>query len=74
MYLDEQARELIDEMLRNGVTSSSKISRVIERDNGIEVPPHTIAEYKYRKRRNQEIMEDFSDFDKGKPEGTKTAP
>ncbi|MDR2782392.1 MAG: hypothetical protein LBB48_00865 [Treponema sp.] len=53
------------------MTSSSEISRVIKRDNGFEIPPHIIAEYKYRKQRNEEIREDFFDFKKEKPEGTK---
>jgi hypothetical protein len=56
------------------VTLSSEISRRIKQTHGIEVPPHFIAEYKYRKRHNEEIREDFFDFEKGKPEGTKTAP
>jgi hypothetical protein len=65
---------LIDEILRKGVTGSSEISRIIERNNGIEIPPHFIAEYNYRKRRNEEMREGFFDFEKEKPEGTKTAP
>jgi hypothetical protein len=67
MYPDERICTLIDEILRSGITSSSEISRIIERDNGIEVPPHFIAEYKYRKRHNEVIREDFFDFDKEKP-------
>jgi methyl coenzyme M reductase alpha subunit len=53
MYPDERTREFIDEIRRNGVTGSSEISRIIERDNGIEVPPHIIAEYKYREQRRR---------------------
>jgi hypothetical protein len=63
--------DLINETLRNGVTSSTEISRIIERDNGIEIPPHFIAEYKYRKCHNEEIREDFFEFEKEKPEWTK---
>jgi hypothetical protein len=65
---------LIDGILRNGVTNSSEISRIIERDNGIEIPPHFISEYNYRKRHNLEIREDFFDFGKEKPEGRKNIP
>jgi hypothetical protein len=61
-------------MLSGGVMSSSEISEILEQDNGIGVPPHFIAEYKYRKRFNLGIREDFFDFEKEKPEGTKTAP
>jgi hypothetical protein len=68
---EKQVCGLIDETLRSGVTSSGKISEIIERKNGIEVPPHFIAEYKYRKRHNEEMREDFFNFGKEKPEGTK---
>jgi hypothetical protein len=71
VYPDKQIREHIDKMLRNGVTLSSEISRIIERDNGIEIPPHFISEYNYRKRHNLEIREDFFDFEKRKPEVAK---
>jgi hypothetical protein len=66
--------ELIDEMLNSGVTSSSAISEILERDNGIGVPPYFIAEYKYRKRFNLGIRGDFFDFEKEKQEGAKTVP
>jgi hypothetical protein len=58
-------------MLRNGITSSAEMSRILERAHSIEVPPHFIAEYKYRKRHNLEIREDFFDFGKEKPERPK---
>jgi methyl coenzyme M reductase alpha subunit len=58
-YLIPEKRvcDLIDEIRRKGVASSSEISRVLERDNGIEVPPHIIAEYKYRERRRRFLGE-----------------
>jgi hypothetical protein len=71
MYPDERIRELIDESLRKGITRSTELSDILERDNGIEIPPHFIAEYKYRKRHNLEIREDFFDFGKEKPERPK---
>jgi hypothetical protein len=69
---EKQVCELIDAIWKSGVKSSSEISRVIERNNGIEILPHFIAEYKYRKRHNEEIREDFFDFEKEKLEQTET--
>jgi hypothetical protein len=57
VYPDERICKLIDEIWRNGVTRSSEISRVIARDNGIEVSPHIIAEYQYRERRRRFLGE-----------------
>ncbi|MDR1508096.1 MAG: hypothetical protein LBS53_00480 [Synergistaceae bacterium] len=57
MYLEERTCKLIDEIRKNGVTGSSEISRVIKRDNGVEVPPHVIAEYMYRERRRRYLAE-----------------
>jgi hypothetical protein len=54
---EKRVCDLIDKIRKNGVTSSTEISRIIERDNGIEVPPHTIAEYKYRERRRRFLGE-----------------
>jgi hypothetical protein len=68
---EKQICDLVDEIQRNGVTLSSEISRILESVHGIEVPPHFIAEYKYRKRHNQEIREYFFDFMKEKPEEAK---
>lgn len=74
MITEKRVCELIDEIRRNGVTLSSEISRILERDHGIEIPPHFISEYNYRKRQNLEIRDDFFDFVKEKPEGTKSFP
>jgi hypothetical protein len=71
LILEKQVCDRIDEIWRNGVTLSSEISRSIEREHGIEIPPHFIAEYNYRKRHNLEIREDFFDFGKEKSEGAK---
>jgi hypothetical protein len=71
---EKRVCDIIDEIRRNGVKLSAEISRIIEQAHGIEVPPHIIAEYKYRKLHNQEIQEDFFGFEKGKQKGTKTAP
>jgi hypothetical protein len=50
---EKRVCDLINEIWKNGVTRSSEISRIIERDNDIEVPPHIIAEYKYRERKRR---------------------
>jgi hypothetical protein len=71
MYPDEDICKLIDESLRKGIMRSTELSDIIERDHGIEIPPHFISEYNYRKRHNLEIREDFFDFKKEKPEGAK---
>jgi hypothetical protein len=42
--------ELIKEMERNGIKFSSEQSDILKRDHGIDIPPHFIAEYKYRKK------------------------
>jgi ferritin-like protein len=47
MYPDERTRELIDEMLRKGITHSTELSDMLERDHGIRLEPHFIAEYKF---------------------------
>jgi hypothetical protein len=52
MYPDERTCELIDEMLRNGMTRSTELSDILERDHGIRLEPHFIAEYKFLKIMN----------------------
>jgi DNA invertase Pin-like site-specific DNA recombinase len=44
---------IIGEMERNGIRSSSRQSKILKRDHGIEIPPHFITEYKYRKRHEE---------------------
>jgi hypothetical protein len=53
MYPDERTCKLIDELLRKGIARSTELSDILERDHGIEVPPHFISEYKFK-----EIMKD----------------
>lgn len=67
MIPEKRVCDLIDEIRGNDVTLSGEISRRIKRTHGIEVPPRFIAEYNYHKRHNQEIREDFFDFEKEKP-------
>jgi hypothetical protein len=43
----------IREMERNGIRSLSRQSEILKRDHGVEIPPHFIAEYKYRKRHEE---------------------
>jgi hypothetical protein len=40
----------IGEMERDGIKLSSQQSDILKREYGIDIPPHFIAEYKYRKR------------------------
>jgi hypothetical protein len=42
--------ELIKEMERNGIKFSGEQSDILKREYGIDIPPHFISEYKYRKR------------------------
>jgi hypothetical protein len=42
--------ELIRELEHNGIKYSGQRSDILKRDHGIDIPPHFIAEYKYRKR------------------------
>jgi predicted transcriptional regulator len=45
--------ELIDELTSQGMTQSLELSETLERDHGIKLSPHVLAEYKYRKRKIQ---------------------
>jgi hypothetical protein len=74
MHPDKEICKIIDELLRKGVKRITELSDILERDHGIEIPPHFISEYNYRKRQNLEIRDDFFDFVKEKPEGTKSFP
>jgi hypothetical protein len=47
VYPDERTRGLIDEMLRKGITRSTELSEILERDHGIMLEPHFISEYKF---------------------------
>jgi hypothetical protein len=53
VYPDERTRELLDEMLRKGITRTTELSEILERDHGIRLEPHFISEYKFL-----EIMKD----------------
>jgi hypothetical protein len=57
LITEKRICDLIDEIWRKGVTGSGEISSIIEREHGIEVPPHIIAEYKYRERRRRFLAE-----------------
>jgi hypothetical protein len=61
-------------LLQKGITRSTELSDILERDHGIRVEPHFVSEYNYRKRHNLEIREGFFGLEKGKPEGAKTVP
>lgn len=52
---DKKICELIDKMMRQGITRGTDLSEVLEKDHGIKIPPHFLAEYKYRKRKTQYI-------------------
>jgi hypothetical protein len=47
MYPDEQTCKLIDEMLLKGITRTTELSNILERDYGIRIEPHFISEYKF---------------------------
>jgi hypothetical protein len=47
---------IIREMERSGIRSSNRQSKILKRDHGIEIPPHFITEYKYRKRHEEAGM------------------
>jgi hypothetical protein len=47
MYPDERTRELLDEMLRKGITRTTELSDILERDHDIRFEPHFISEYKF---------------------------
>jgi hypothetical protein len=49
---------LIDEIRRNGVTGSSEISSILEQAHHVEVPPHIVAEYRYRERKRRFLAGD----------------
>jgi hypothetical protein len=56
-YKEKFSPELIRhirEMERNGIRSSDEQSKILKREYGIDIPPHFIAEYKYRKRNEHE--------------------
>ena len=40
----------IGKMERNGIRSSDEQAIILKRDHGVDIPPHFIAEYKYRRR------------------------
>jgi hypothetical protein len=47
MHLDERTCKLIDEILQKGITRSTVLSDMLERDHSIKLEPHFISEYKY---------------------------
>jgi hypothetical protein len=58
-------------MIDDGIILSARQSDVLERYYGMKISPHFLTEFKYQRRHNQEIREDFFDFEKEKPEGAK---
>jgi hypothetical protein len=49
--LDKKVCGLIEELTRQGITQSLKQTEALERDHGIRVPPHVLAEYKYHEKK-----------------------
>jgi hypothetical protein len=47
MYTDERICKIIDELLRKGITRTTELSDILERDHGIRLEPHIISEYKF---------------------------
>jgi hypothetical protein len=50
--LDKKTCALIEEMARHGKTGSLELAETLERDHGIRIAPHVLAEHNYHKRRN----------------------
>jgi hypothetical protein len=49
--ITEEIATIITEMARNGITSTTKQSRLLKRDYGFDVPPHVVSKYKYYERK-----------------------
>jgi hypothetical protein len=49
-HVTDEIAAIITEMERSGIKSSGPQSDILKREYGIDIPPHFIAEYKYRKR------------------------
>jgi hypothetical protein len=49
-----EVSELIRGMERNGIKFSGEQSEILKREHGIDIPPHFIAEYKYRRKHGLE--------------------
>jgi hypothetical protein len=46
----------IREMERSGIRSRNRQSEILKQEYGVEIPPHIIGEYKYRKRHEEAGM------------------
>ena len=51
--LDKQIIEIINEMIRNGIMSTVKMSEILEREHGLKIAPHFISEYLFRDHRER---------------------
>jgi hypothetical protein len=63
---EENLAKLINKMIDDGITLSTRQSDALERDYGMKILPHFLTEFKYQRRHNREIREDFFDFEKEK--------
>ena len=51
--MNKQIIKIINEMIRNGIMSTVKMSEFLERDHGLKIAPHFISEYLIRERRER---------------------
>jgi hypothetical protein len=49
--ITDEIAAIIREMARNGIMSTTKQSRLLKRDYGLDVPPHVVSKYKYYERK-----------------------
>jgi hypothetical protein len=49
--ITDEIATIITEMARNGIMSTTKQSRLLKRDYGLDVPPHVVSKYKYYERK-----------------------
>jgi hypothetical protein len=47
---EEKLLDIIHKLIRDGITKSTEQSKIIEKEYGVEIAPHIVAELKYRDR------------------------
>jgi hypothetical protein len=47
---DKKLLEIIHKLIRGGITKTDEQTEIINKEYGIEVPPHIVTELKYRDR------------------------
>jgi hypothetical protein len=49
--ITDEIAAIIKELERDGIMSTTKQSRLLKRDYGLDVPPHVVSKYKYYERK-----------------------